>query len=191
MKRIVFDIETKNTFFDVGANDPSLLDISILCIYDSETDVYTSYLEEDFPKLWPILEQADILVGYNSDHFDIPLLNKYYPGDLTHIKSVDIMAEIRKALGRRIGLSHIAKATLNKGKIGHGLEAITWWKKGEIEKLKKYCEEDVRITNELYEYIKQNGKCFYEDGNKKKEIPIDTSEWEVVVEKKLTQTLPF
>ena len=45
-------------------------------------------------------EQADILVRIrNGDHFDIPLLNKYYPGDLTKLKSVDLMKEMAKVLG--------------------------------------------------------------------------------------------
>src|SRR3989344_3979345 len=104
MRKIVFDIETKNFFPDVGKNDPSLLDISIVAIYDSENDSYSSYLEEELPKLWPILERADMLIGFNSDHFDIPLLNKYYPGDLTKIKSLDILKEIKNTYGRRMRL---------------------------------------------------------------------------------------
>ena len=52
MRKIVFDIETKNIFQDVGRNDPSLLDISIVCTYDSEKDAYESFLEEDFPQLF-------------------------------------------------------------------------------------------------------------------------------------------
>ena len=77
MRKIVFDIETSNLFFDVGTNDPASLELAVVCIYDYERDVYESYLLEDLPKLWPIIEKADMLIGYNSDHFDIPLLNKY------------------------------------------------------------------------------------------------------------------
>lgn len=60
--------------------------ISVVCIHDSANDQFSSYLEKDFNKLWPILEQADMLITWNGDHFDIPILNKYYPGDLTKIK---------------------------------------------------------------------------------------------------------
>ena len=102
IRKVVFDIETKNLFEEVGSNDPTDLDISVVAIYDSETDTYQSFTQDQFSKLWPILEKADMLIGYNSDHFDIPLLNKYYPGDLTKIKSLDIMKEIRATLGRRI-----------------------------------------------------------------------------------------
>ena len=96
MRKIVLDVETKNTFQEVGTSDPAALDISLLVIHDSATDSYTTFTPEQFSALWPILEQTDLIIGYNSDYFDIPLLNKYYPGDLTKIKSVDLMQEIKK-----------------------------------------------------------------------------------------------
>src|ERR1035437_9175873 len=92
IRKVVFDIETKNLFEEVGSNNPADLDISVVAIYDSETDTYQSFTEDQFSKLWPILEKADLLIGYNSDHFDIPLLDKYYPGDLTTIKSPNVFA---------------------------------------------------------------------------------------------------
>ncbi len=191
MRKIVFDIETKNLFSDVGKNDPALLDISIVCIHDSETDSYSSYLEEELPKLWPILERADMLIGFNSDHFDIPLLNKYYPGDLTKIKSLDILKEIHTSYGRRMKLDQLAEGTLGKNKIAHSLEAVVWWKNGEIEKIRKYCIEDVKITKEIYDYALQNNKLIFKEGGKLNEIKLDTSKWEETNDHKLTFTLPF
>jgi DEAD/DEAH box helicase domain-containing protein len=133
-----------------------------------------------------------MLIGYNSDHFDIPLLNKYYSGDLTQIKSLDILKEIKNSLGRRIKLDSVAEGTLGKKKIGHGLEAITWWRDGEIEKVKKYCQEDVKITKEVYEYALKNGALKYKDLSENKEIKLDTSEWEKEEEGgAMTHTLPF
>jgi len=178
MKKVVFDIETKNIFQDVGRADPVLLDISVVCIYDYDTDQYLSFLEEDFPKLWPYIEQADVLIGYNSDHFDIPLLNKYYPGDLTKIKSIDLMAEIKKSLGRRIGLGAVAEATLGYGKSGNGLEAVTWWKEGKVDEIIKYCIADVKVTRELYEHMKNKKNIRYKDGNDLRVLNIDTKEWD-------------
>ncbi len=191
MHKIVFDIETQNTFEQAGSNDPADLSISLVGVYDYETDTYSSYLEPELKKLWPLLEKADMLIGFNSDHFDIPLLNKYYPGDLTKIKSLDLLKEIRNSLGRRIGLGYIAQATLKKGKSGHGLEAITWWKNGEIEKIRKYCLEDVKITKELYEYALKNSLVKYPDGNAIRDIKLDTSAWEKKSEQAMTFTLPF
>lgn len=191
MRKIVFDIETRNIFQDVGKNDPSLLDISIVGVWDSETNKYTSYLQEELHLLWPLIERADVLIGYNSDHFDIPLLNKYYPGDLTQIKSIDLLKEIQKSLGRRLKLDHVAEGTLGINKSGHGLQAVTWWKQGEIEKIRQYCLDDVKVTKKVYDYALKNAKVKYKDGGKAISIPLDTSTWEIIEDTSLTHTLPF
>jgi hypothetical protein len=194
MKKIVFDIETQNTFQSVGSNDPAALSISLLVVYDYDTDTYTSYTEDELPKLWKTLEETSLLIGYNSDHFDIPLLNKYYPGDLTTIPSLDILVEIKNSLGKRIRLDAIAEGTLGKNKIGHGLEAIQWWKDGEIEKIRQYCEEDVRITKEVYEYALENKSLKFKELGKIKEFPIDTSDWDSRSQGEraaMNYTLPF
>jgi len=191
MRKITFDIETKNFFSDVGKNDPTLLDLSIIAIHDSETDEYSSYLENELYKLWPIIERADMLIGFNSDHFDIPLLNKYYPGDLTKFKSLDILKEIQATFGRRMKLDQIAEGTLGRGKVAHGAEAVDWWKSGEIDKLREYCIDDVRITKEIYDYARANNKLIFKEGGNLNEIKLDTSNWETPSEHKLTFTLPF
>lgn len=191
MRKIVFDIETRNVFSDVGKNDPTLLDISLVGVWDSETDAYTSYLQEELSLLWPILERADMLIGFNSDHFDIPLLNKYYPGDLTKLKSLDILKEIYKTYGRRMKLDQIAEGTLGKKKSGNGLEAIEWWKKGDIERIRKYCLDDVRITKEIYDYALENNKVVFKEGGKLHDVKLDTTNWETPTDNRLTYTLPF
>jgi len=191
MRKIVFDIETRNVFSDVGSSDPVALDLSLVGVYDSETDLYTSYLEEELHKLWPIIERADMLIGFNSDHFDLPLLNKYYYGDLFKIKSLDLLKEIKNSYGRRMKLDQLAEGTLGKHKSGHGLDAIKWWKLGEIDKIREYCLEDVKITKELYEYAMNHQKLFFKEDNMLKEIPLDTSHWDKPAENKLTFSLPF
>ncbi len=191
MRKVVFDIETKNIFADVGKADPVLLDISLVGLYDYETDKYYSFLQEEFNMMWPFFEKADVLIGFNSDHFDIPLLNKYYHGDLTKIKSIDILKTIRDSLGRRIGLGAIAEATLGTGKSGNGLEAVAWWKSGEIEKIRKYCLQDVKVTKDVYEYAIKNKKLKYKDGTVKKDFVMHTEEWEKQEEAGMTFSLPF
>ncbi|HET8581063.1 MAG TPA: ribonuclease H-like domain-containing protein [Candidatus Paceibacterota bacterium] len=189
---ITFDIETRNQFSDVGSSDPAALDISLVGVHDSGTGEYTSYLLEELPLLWKLIEETDILVGYNSDHFDIPLLNKYYPGDLTRIKSIDIMKEIQAVLGRRLRLDAVAEGTLGANKSGNGLEALKWWKDGEIEKIRTYCLKDVELTRKLFDYAMANGKLKYKELGKTKEVALDTSRWLAVTETgALTQTLGF
>ncbi len=178
MRHIVFDIEsTSRNGFVAGRVNVDEQELTIVALYDSETDSYTSYVKEELPQLWPILERADLLIGYNSDSFDIPLLNRYYPGDLTQLRSLDLMTEVQKVLGRRVRLQSLAQATLGKGKKGDGLQAVTWWQEGKVEKVREYCIEDVRITKELFDYAREKGELKYTDLREKKTLKLDTSGW--------------
>jgi DEAD/DEAH box helicase domain-containing protein len=190
MRRITFDIETEGAF--LGNGDFSNLEVTVVGIHDSETNEFSSFLRPELPKLWPILERADMLVGYNSEHFDTPILNRYYAGDLAKIKSVDLLKEIKNVLGRRLRLDNLARATLGRGKSGDGLEAVAWWKEGKFEKVREYCLDDVRITLELYEYVKKHGLLKYKDFDGVREIRLDTTLWEApAASPALTHTLPF
>ncbi len=192
MRKIVFDIETKNTFQEVGSNNPADLDISLLVIYDYADEQYKTYTEENFADLWSILEETDLLIGYNSDHFDIPLLNKYYPGELTAIGSLDLLKEIKASMGKSVRLDNVAEATLGVGKSGHGLQAIEWWKNGEIDKIEKYCRDDVKVTKDLYEYILAKKHIKYKDLLDTIEISIKTGDWDSKAEgQSINFTLPF
>ena len=178
-------------FQDINSNDPADLDISVVCIHDSDTNEFSSYLETDFGKLWPIFEQADALVTWNGDHFDIPLLNKYYPGDLSKIKSIDLMRDVQKVIGRRLKLDGVGGATLNRNKLGNGLDAIEWWRSGEVDKIIKYCIEDVRLTRDLYDYALKNKHLKYKEFGGTKEVKLDTSKWQTIESNAMTYTLPF
>jgi DEAD/DEAH box helicase domain-containing protein len=191
MRYIVFDLETQNIFQDVDSNDPSRLEISVASFYDSETDSYTTVSIDELDRAWPIIEKADALVGYNSNHFDIPLLNKYYAGDLRDIPSIDLLEEIRLSLGRRLRLDTVAEATVGARKSATGLQAVRWWREGKIDEVKKYCEQDVRVTKEVFEFALQNGKVFYKEGRNKIEIPLNTAKWTEVERSAMTHTLPF
>lgn len=190
MKIVTFDIETKGEF--LGNGDFSNLEITVVGAHQSDTDELTSYWGDELHKLWPLMEHADIIVGYNSDHFDIPILNRFYPGDLTKMRSVDLLKEVKNVLGRRLRLDNIAEATLGKKKSGNGLEAQTWWAQGLREKVRDYCLDDVKITAQLYEYAKKHSKLKYRDYDGVREIKLDTSTWEAPTDSPaITHTLPW
>lgn len=175
MRIITFDIETCGDM--AGSWKPTDLELTICCIHDSETDTYQSFLKEELTQLWKILEHTDLLVGFNSDHFDIPVLNKYYPGDLTKIRSLDLLKEIANSLGRRVRLDSVADGTLGLKKNGSGLQAIQWWKEGNITKLREYCLKDVEITKKIFDYALANQSLKFKELGIKKEVKIDTSKW--------------
>lgn len=191
MRIVTFDIETANWLSAGSSFDPSALDIAIVCIHDSATDKYQSFLESELSELWPILERTDMLIGYNSDHFDIPVLNKYYPGDLSKIKSLDLLKEVYASLGRRLKLDTLAEATLGEKKSGSGTQSLKWWRDGEVEKVRSYCLKDVEITRKLYDYALEHGKLRYRDLGFARDIKLDTSKWLAPASGAMTFSLGF
>ena len=178
MRAITFDIESISDSVVRGHIDVNEQELIVVAIHDSLTDTYSSYSREELPQLWPILEHADFLIGFNSDTFDIPLLNRYYPGELTHIRSLDLLVEVQKVLGRRIRLQSLAEATLKKGKSGDGLKAGEWWREGKKDKVRDYCIADVKLTRELYDYALKNNVLKYKDLREIRDIKLDISTWE-------------
>jgi DEAD/DEAH box helicase domain-containing protein len=71
------------------------------------------------------------------------------------------MDEIEKVLGHRVSLNSVASATLNESKSGSGLDAIKYYRSGDMENLKKYCLDDVRLTRDVYEFGKRFGHVYY------------------------------
>ncbi len=173
-REVVLDIETQNSFADVGGANHDKLKISLIGVYYYETGEYASYLEHELPNLWPRLERADRIIGYNTKGFDYLVMNAYYPGDVARFPSLDLLEEISKTLGFRVKLDDVASATLGYGKSGHGLQAIEFFRKGELDKLRDYCLMDVKVTKEVYEYGREHGEVFYHDrSGARKAIRVD------------------
>ncbi len=188
---VVLDIETQNTFQEAGSWDTKLLKISVVGCYFYETDEYIAYEEHELPKLWTRLEKSGRIIGYNTKHFDYPVMNNYYAGDFLTFPSLDILELIAKQLGFRVKLDDVAAATVGHGKTGHGLQAVEWWKQGEVEKIKKYCLDDVRVTKEVYEFGKQYGIVRYFDRlGVCHDVPIDFQDVPVA-EPKINLTMGF
>ncbi len=187
---VVFDLETKYSFrqFD----DPKKLEVSVAALYDYRDQQNKIFEEKELNKLFPILESASYIVGYNVANFDVAVLQAYYPGKVSVFKTFDILDEIKQKIGRRISLNEVVNATLGKKKSGHGLQAINLYKEGKIEELKQYCLDDVVLTKELFEYGMENGEIFYPAIQGKISIKVD---WKRYLEEEggndVPLTLPF
>ncbi len=161
---VFFDIETQNTFQEVGGHFPERLSISIAVTYDTTDNEFHRYRESDAAQLALDLSRADLVVGYNLYGFDYPVLQRYTTDVvLAQLPTVDMMLEIQKRLGFRLKLDSIATATLKLGKSADGLQAVQWWKEGNISALFKYCEQDVEVTRRVYEFGKLNRFVEYYD----------------------------
>ena len=169
MKIIVFDLETKKTFEEVGGKRFDQLGVTVLGLYDAAKESYEVLEEAQLGSLTNRFIDADLIIGYNIKHFDYPVLQPYVSCDLARLPTLDLLEEIEKTIGHRVGLDNVAKATLGRGKIGSGMDAIYYWRDGKIDLLKKYCLEDVRLTKELYDYGVERGEifCTSRDGGQK------------------------
>lgn len=164
MYYIVFDVESKKIFEETQAGDPKEVGISYLAYYDSEKDEIVGFFEEDVPKFQAIMEKADRVIGYNIVGFDFPVLEAYFPVNLPKNKICDLYKLIHEQHKIHLKLDNLTTATFGAGKIAHGLDAIRFYREGNFDKLKEYCDMDVKLTADLYKFIEENGYCFYTDG---------------------------
>ncbi len=177
LKKIVLDLETQNLFQDVGGRGKNhLLKVSLCGIYDYSRDMYVMYEEAELPKLAPVLQSADQIIGFNIKDFDFQVLQPYLNFDISEIPYYDLLEEINKVIGHRIKLESVAQGTLGSGKSGDGKEAVLYYRNGRMDLLKKYCQDDVKITRQVYEYALKNQKVLYRDYFAVKEIPLVVSE---------------
>jgi len=186
-KEVFFDVETKRWFSDIEKRDPSQLGVSICSVYSREVNEkfkeikgeMKSFWENELSQMWNIFQEADRVIGFNSIYFDVPALKPYSPISFPELPHFDIMAEIKKVIGRRISLDALAKSTINRYKIDAGENAIIYFYKGDkksLAKLKKYCEEDVVLTRDLYDYALKNKELkFLDKWNTLRTVKVDFS----------------
>lgn len=173
LKKIVLDLETQKSFEDVGGRGKNhLLKISVCGVYDYTTDQYSIYEEHELPRLAPILQAADQIIGFNIKNFDFEVLQPYLNFNIHEVPYYDILQEIEKAIGHRIKLESVAQGTIGSGKSGNGLEALLYYRNGRMDLLKKYCLDDVRVTKQVYDYALKNQKLLYRDYFSIREMPI-------------------
>lgn len=184
---IIFDIETKKIFDDIATSNPADLGISIISVFKRQLDDQLkevggqmfSFWEEDFKDMWALFSNADRIIGFNSLHFDVPAVAPLAPYDFKKLNHFDIMDHVKAALGFRAGLGAIAAETLGHTKIDHGLNAVRYWAEHtpvSLAKLKKYCEADVMVTKEVYDYgLKHKELKFKDKWNTVRTFQVDFS----------------
>jgi len=159
---IYFDLETQRSALEVGGwHNAHLMRVSVAVLYDSLEDRFLSFTEEKIDHLISFLEKADLVVGFNIKRFDYSVLGAYTGKDLRALTTFDILEDVYRRLGFRLGLDHLASETLNRGKTADGLQALEWFKQGEMDKIAEYCRLDVEITRDLFLYGLRNGHLIY------------------------------
>lgn len=156
---VVFDLETQKSFQDVGGRENlHLLRVSIGVLFDCSDGTYHAFREDQVGLLLERLRGASLVVGYNCKAFDYPVLAPYCRGVTPRaFPTLDLMEDIARELGFRVGLDNVATATLGRGKSAGGLDAIRWFREGAFDLLEKYCRDDVEVTRLVYEHGRDRG----------------------------------
>ncbi len=187
---LVYDLETKRTFDEVGGYENThLLEISVAGVYNYTDNQYYALRENQLDQFELWLEDCELLIGFNSIHFDNVVLQPYLKKvNLSNIPHLDMMKDFQDHLGFRVKLDNVASTTLAEGKSGSGLDAIRYYRLGQWDKLKSYCLDDVRVTRDVYEYGKSHGYVWYLESGTPTKIPVKWSK-ETPVDELIEQAL--
>jgi len=175
-KRLFYDIETSYNIvkswrigYDLKINpDDILKERAIICVaYKWEGDKDVKYLawnkgddRELVTKMAEILNQADEVIGHNSDRFDTKWLRTrclYHGVALTpFIQSIDTLKEAKKLfLFNSNKLDYISKFLGSEGKMETG--GMELWddvilrnNRQALRKMVEYCKRDVEVLEEVF-----------------------------------------
>ena len=137
---VYFDLETQKSAAEVGGwHNKRAMKMSLGVTYSSQRGTYEIYQENDVYALLQELQRADLVVGYNVVDFDFEVLAPYAVFDLSQVPVLDLMRDVEKTIGSRVGLDAISEQTLGCGKTADGMEALKWWKEGRLHDIAKYC----------------------------------------------------
>ena len=162
-----------------GWRDFENMGISTICAYDFNTRRYRAFLEDNFDEFQKLVDETDIVIGFNSLAFDNPLC-RANGLNVPDEKSWDLLVEIWAAAGlsrtfeypSHIGFSLDAcsAANFDAQKSGNGALAPVDWQRGKIGAVIDYCLNDVKLTQELMHLVLNVGSIV--DPRKRKILKI-------------------
>ena len=176
-----FDIETKYLFQDHEPNWDSLpgwkrkelrdkialkLEIAVCGILIG--DKPTLYEDDKVTSLEKDLLSLDKIIGHNLVGFDYPVLLRYFKKETVQSlqkKTFDILIDLDQRTGSWAKLDELAKLNLGMEKTVDPLKIPKMWRDGQRKEVKDYLKNDLRLTKNIHEYGKKNGKLKYFDKN--------------------------
>ena len=160
---VVVDVETRRSAQEVGGwHRADRMGVSIAVAYDSRTDAFTAYTEEEIPQLAALMAGAPLVVGFNIIRFDYAVLAPHAPGvDLRALPTLDMLQTVQEQLSYRVSLDNLATATLDAAKSADGLLALQWWKEQKLDLIEEYCRQDVALTRDLFLFGRNHGHLLF------------------------------
>ncbi|MEW6567566.1 MAG: ribonuclease H-like domain-containing protein [Chloroflexota bacterium] len=152
MSQLVLDLETQRLAHEVGGwSFVDRLGLAVAVTLDVASGEVRRFTEAEAPLLLEHLRQAPSIIGYNLLRFDYPVLRPY-GFQPEGIVTIDLLDHLYRQLGFHVSLDNVAGATLGDQKTADGVQAVSWFRQGQIEKVFEYCEADVRVTYRLWEH---------------------------------------
>ena len=166
MNVVFFDVETQRSFDEVGGrHNIRRMGLAAAVTYSTAGGTFRRYTEDQCADLVAELRGADLVVGFNVLNFDYEVLRAYTDDPLDDLPTVDMLDQVYRRLGFRVGLNALAEATLGTSKSADGLQSLAWYREGKIQEILDYCQQDVEVTRQLYEYGRQYKHLKYRDRN--------------------------
>ena len=167
MKTIFFDLETQYLYKELGMygrdRDPSKLKLAVAGTLSDNQDSF--FHENEVKGLVKILDRADLIVGHNLFRFDYRVIQPYTDIDVIEMfksKTFDMLFELQKLTQRMISLDDLCKRNLGMSKNEDTLKIPKMWRNGKHQEVKEYLHNDLKMTEALYHYGKNNKKLKYE-----------------------------
>ena len=172
---LCFDIESSSTTGKINVEDAIFKTIAF---YEYETNKYSFYTYKDIEEIKKVFKKHRIIISYYGNKYDIPILNKngINTKNNTHIDLYEVMKKRGVYLGiKNISLSlqsvakHLKLTTHKDENFDYNILNKNEWTEEEINHIKNYNIQDVKVTKELYdktntfflpfkEYVSENDK---------------------------------
>ena len=168
MRVAIFDLETRKLADEVEGGWDAIKrgegGITAVAVWDTKHKRMALYDEHTIEACAMHLEAADLVVGYNSASFDIPIIEGVLGRKLRLKHSFDILISVWEALRARGDrkvkgnkLDEVARRTIGRGKTGSGAMAPELARQGRWAELFSYCMNDTELTRDLFEHIVRTG----------------------------------
>ena len=155
---VFFDLETQYLAAEVGGwGNKELMRLGVGATY-TEQDQYQVWWESQAADLLEKLDEADLIVGFNTRAFDFAVLSFYGSVRGFEDKNFDILAEVRRQGKGTLSLNHLAFINLAETKsVESGAVAVELFRTGKLDELSAYCQRDVELTKRLFEKWEAEG----------------------------------
>jgi RNase_H superfamily len=181
MNYITFDIETYSPS-DLNKIDTKEFRASVIGAFISWLNngkgAYIAFLEENVKDFLQLLQQAELVVGYNHIWFDLAVLQKYANFNLMKLPNYDILIKVEEKIGAKLKLNDLCKANFdNDIKTDSYSVYRHYHKQNKWLELIDYCMNDVRLTEQLFQKILNDKTLNYYDLHILKNIVMDKVEF--------------